>query len=153
MPESSQNYRLRGTTLPYEELLIATENITIDKVTAHSVSKVKKIDTSAPVEIGMTAGTDGEEACEGWYRKASQLAVQAAYRGTGAKGGWNGGKGPSWSEQKYSNSGKGEKGANRAGKVTVVPRPEARKEEKGKRKVAKVRPEFAGAVGKQHTLR
>ena len=33
------------------------------------------------------------------------------------------------------------------------PRPEARKEEKGKRKVAKVTPEFAGAVGKQDTSR
>ena len=33
----------------------------------------------------------------------------------------------------------------------IGPRPEARKEEKGKRKVAKVTPEFAGAVGKQHT--
>ena len=28
----------------------------------HSASKVKKIDTSAPMEIGMAAGTDGEEA-------------------------------------------------------------------------------------------
>ena len=33
------------------------------------------------------------------------------------------------------------------------PRPEARKEDKGKRMVAKVKPEFAGAVGKQDTLR
>ena len=32
------------------------------------------------------------------------------------RGGWNGGKGPSWSVQKSFNSGKGEKGANRAGK-------------------------------------
>ena len=79
MPESSLNCRFRGTTLPYEELLIALENITIDKVTAHSVSKVEKIDTSAPMEIGMTAGTDGEEACEGGYMKASQLAVQAVW--------------------------------------------------------------------------
>ena len=33
------------------------------------------------------------------------------------------------------------------------PRPEARKEERDKRKVAKGRPEFAGAVAKQDTLR
>ena len=32
-------------------------------------------------------------------------------------------------------------------------RQEARKEDKAKRKVAKVTPEFAGAVGKQDTLR
>ena len=33
------------------------------------------------------------------------------------------------------------------------PRPEARKEEKGKRKVAKVTPEFARPVRRQYTLR
>ena len=33
------------------------------------------------------------------------------------------------------------------------PRPEARKEEKGKGQVAKVTPEFAGAVGKLDTSR
>ena len=33
------------------------------------------------------------------------------------------------------------------------PRPEARKEDKGKKKVAEVRPKFAGAVGKQDTQR
>ena len=81
MPESLLNYRFRGTTLPYEELFIALENITIDKVTAHSTSKVKKIDTSAPMEIGMAAGTDGEEAFEEGYGKASELAVQASVQG------------------------------------------------------------------------
>ena len=33
------------------------------------------------------------------------------------------------------------------------PRPEARMEEEGTRKLAEVTPEFAGAVGKQDTLR
>ena len=60
MPESLLNHRFRGTTLPYEELLIALENIIIDKVTTHSALKVKNIDTSAPMEIGMAAGTDGQ---------------------------------------------------------------------------------------------
>ena len=64
MPESLVNCRFRGTTLPHEELLIALENVIIDKVTRHSASKVKKIDTSAPMDIGMAAGTDGEEAFE-----------------------------------------------------------------------------------------
>ena len=57
MPESLLNYRLHGTTLPYEELLIALEIIIIDKVTTHSLSKVKKIDTSAPMEIGCVRPT------------------------------------------------------------------------------------------------
>ena len=43
MPESLLNYRFRGTTSPYEELLIALENIIIDKVTTHSASKAKQI--------------------------------------------------------------------------------------------------------------
>ena len=83
MPESLLNCRFRGTTLPHDELLITLENIIIDKVTTHSASKVEKTDTSAPKEIGVAAGTDGEE--EG-YGKASELAVQAVYNGTGAKG-------------------------------------------------------------------
>ena len=47
------NCRFRGTTLPHEELLIALGTVITDKNTTHSVSKVKKIDTSAPMEIGM----------------------------------------------------------------------------------------------------
>ena len=42
--------------------------------------------------------------------------MQAVYKETGAEGGWNGGKGPDWSVQKHFNSGKGDKGVNRAGK-------------------------------------
>ena len=38
MPESMLNYRFRGTTLLNVELLIALENIIMDKVTTHSVS-------------------------------------------------------------------------------------------------------------------
>ena len=50
---------------------------------------MKNIDTSAPLEIGMAAGIDGEEAFEEGCGKASALAVQAVYKGTGAKGGRN----------------------------------------------------------------
>ena len=109
-------YRFRGTALPHEELLVALENGIINKVTTNSASKVKNTDMSAPMEIGMAAGTDGEEAFEERYGKASELAVQAVYKGTGAKGGWNGGTGRAWSVQKCFNSGKGGQGANRAGK-------------------------------------
>ena len=55
MLESLLNYRFRGTT--FEELLVALDNIIIDKAATHSASKVKKIDTSAPMEIGKTADT------------------------------------------------------------------------------------------------
>ena len=60
----------------------------------------------------MATGTDGEEAFEEGYGETSELAVQAMYKGAGAKRGWNGEKGPSWSVQKNINSGKGEKGAD-----------------------------------------
>ena len=53
--------------------------------------------------------------------------------------------------RKYFNSGKGKKKERIVLERASGPRPEARKE-KGKRKVAKVTPEFAGAVGKQDTL-
>ena len=87
----------------------------IKKTLAENLTK-KLVLFSALMEIGKTAGTDGEEALEEGYGKTSEFSVQAVYKGTGAKGGWNGGKGPSWSVQKYFNSGKGEKGAHRAGK-------------------------------------
>ena len=67
MPESLLNYRFRGNTLPCVEILIALENIIIDKVATHSAFKVKKMDTSAQMEIGMAAGTDGEAAVEDGY--------------------------------------------------------------------------------------
>ena len=135
MPESLLKYRFRGSKLPYEELLIALENIIKDKVMTHPAPKVKKIDTSEPLEVGMAAGTDGEEAFEEGYGKSSELAVQTVYKGIEFKGGWNGGKGPSWRVQKDFNSGRQER-RKRAGE-----------------KVAKVTTEFAGAVGKQDTLR
>ena len=75
------NYRFRGTTLPFEEMLIALENNIIDKVTTLSASKVKKIDTSAPMEIGMAASTDGEEAFEEGHGKTSDLAQEKGGKG------------------------------------------------------------------------
>ena len=103
--------------LPYEELLIAPENNIIDKVTTHPASKVNKIDTSAPMEIGMAAGADGEETFEQGCGKTFELAVQAVYNGSGGKGGWNGEKGLCWSVRKeVHQQRKGEKIANRAGK-------------------------------------
>ena len=38
----------------------------------NSMSKVKKIDTSAPMEIGMAAGSDGDEVFEEGFGKASE---------------------------------------------------------------------------------
>ena len=88
--------------------------------TTHSVSNVKKIDTSATMKIGMAAGTDGEEGFEEGYGYTSEFAVQAVYKGTGGKGGWNGAKGSSWSAQKHLDSCKGEERSESCWKGAVV---------------------------------
>ena len=79
MPESLLNYRFSATTLTNEELVIAPENIIMDKVTTHSASEVKKVGVSAPMKIGMAVGTDGEETFGEGYGRTSELAVQAVY--------------------------------------------------------------------------
>ena len=48
MPESLLNYRFRGTAMPYGELIIALENIIIDKVSTVPTARSRKHDTSAP---------------------------------------------------------------------------------------------------------
>ena len=96
----------------------------------------------------MAAVNDGEDAFGEGNGKTSELAVQAVYKGTAAQGGWNGGKGPVGTST----------AARRKRERIALERDScskqvARKEEKGKRKVAKVTPEFGGALGKQDTLR
>ena len=59
MPESLLNYRFRGTTMSYSELIVALENIIIDKVAMVPTARCRKHDTSAPVEIRMAAKEDG----------------------------------------------------------------------------------------------
>ena len=49
MSESLQNYRFRGTAMPYGELIIALENIIIDKVSTVPAARSRKHDTSAPM--------------------------------------------------------------------------------------------------------
>ena len=82
MHESSLNCRFRGTTVSYSELPTALENI-IDKVATVPTARHRKIDTSAPMEIGMAAKDDGESAREQGDQKIVSLALQAVYKGTG----------------------------------------------------------------------
>ena len=131
MPESLLKYRLRGKTLPYEGLAIALENI-MDKVRTRSASKVKKNDTSAPLDIGRAAVRDGKETFEEGCGKTSELAVQAVYKGK---------QGPKvdGTEERvpvgvYRDTSTAVR-VNRAGKGQLSKT--ARKEEKDKSKVAK----------------
>ena len=50
--------------MSYSELIIALENIIVDKVSTVPSSENRRIDTSAPMEIGMAAKEDGESASQ-----------------------------------------------------------------------------------------
>ena len=94
--------------MPYGELIIALENIIIDKVSTVPTARSRKHDTSAPMEIGMATKEDGENASQEGDHQIVDLALQAVYKGTG-KGKWGFGKGQSWNE-------KGSKGSKGGGK-------------------------------------
>ena len=65
------------TTLSYDELLVVLENIIIDKVATVPTARHRKIDTSAPMEIGMAAKDDGENLTEEEDQGIMDLALQA----------------------------------------------------------------------------
>ena len=87
MPERLLNYRFRETTVSYSELIVALENIIVDKVVTVPTARNKKRDTSAPMEIGMAAKEDGENASQEGDQRIMDLALQAVYKGIG-KGKW-----------------------------------------------------------------
>ena len=108
MPESLLNYRFRGLTMSYSELIAALENIIVDKVATVPTARSRTHDTSAPMEIGMAAKKDGENASQEGDQRIIDLALQAVSKGTG-KGKWGFGKGQNWNE-------KGGKGGKDGGK-------------------------------------
>ena len=108
MPESLLNYRFRGTTMSHSELIVALENIIVDKAAMVPTARGTKHDTSAPMEIGMAAKEDGENASQEGDQRIIDLALQAVYKGTG-KGKWGFSKGQNWNE-------KGGKGGKDGGK-------------------------------------
>ena len=121
-PESLLNYRFRGTTMSYSEIIIALENIIVEKASTVPSSKNRRNDTSAPMEIRMAAKEDGESASQEGDQRIMDLALQAVYKGTG-KGKWELGKGQNWNE-------KGSKGGNDGGKEFVA---EGQRQERRKR--------------------
>ena len=95
--------------MSYSELIVALENIIIDKVATVPAARVKKNDTSAPMEIGMAAREDIESASQEGDQRIIDLALQAVYKGTG-KGKWGFGKGQNWSEKRGKGGKDGGKG-------------------------------------------
>ena len=77
------NFRFRGTTISYDELLIALENIIIDKVATVPTARNRKIDTSAPLETGMAVKDDGETLREEVDQRIVDLGLQAVHKGAG----------------------------------------------------------------------
>ena len=142
MPENLLNYRFRGTTLSHGELIVALENIIVDKVAMVPTARGRKHDMSAPMEIGMAAKEDGENASQEGDQRIMDIVLQAVYKGTG-KGKWGFSKGQNWNE-------KGGKGGQGGGK-TPGRKAAARKEVKGKRKAAREKPERVGRAARQDT--
>ena len=112
--------------MSYGELIIALENIIVDKVSTVPSSKSRRNDTSAPVEIGMAAKEDGENASQAGDQRIVDLALQAVYKGNG-RGKWCFWKGQNWNE-------KGGKGGKDGGQNSW-------QEGSGKRKEARENPE------------
>ena len=104
--ENLLTFRFRGTTVSYSELLVALENIIIDKVaTVHTARK--KSETSASMEIGMATKKDSDCSREEGDQRIVDSALQAVYKETG-KGSCGVREGPSWNTQQYP-GGKGGK--------------------------------------------
>ena len=112
MPERLLNCRFRGTTMSYSELLVALENIILDRVVTVPTARNRTADTNAQMEIGMAAKDNGESAREAGDQRIVDIAPQAVYKRTG-KGKWGFGEGQSWNGKGYH----GGKGGKTGGKT------------------------------------
>ena len=72
--------------MSHSEIIIALENIIVDKVSTVPSNKNRRNDTSAPMEIAMAAREDGEGASHEGDQRIVVLALQAVC-GKGRKGG------------------------------------------------------------------
>ena len=141
MPESLLNYRFRGTTMPFDELIIALESIIIDKVSTVPTVKSWRQHTSAPMEIGMATKEDGEYASQEGDQRIVDLALQAVYKGLAKASGV------------LEKVRAGMRRAAKAEERTHGRKAVAGKEAKGRRKVANVRQEHVGRAARWDTLR
>ena len=108
MPVSLLYCRFRGTTMSYSELIVALENIIVDKVSTVPTARSRKHDTSAPMGIEWQRKKMVRMRAKRETKVWVDLAPQAVYKGAG-KGKWSFGKGQHWNE-------KGGKGGKDGGK-------------------------------------
>ena len=62
--------------MSYSELLVALQNIVVDKVATVPTVMSTRPDTSTPMEIGMSAKDDGESTREEGYQSIVDFALQ-----------------------------------------------------------------------------
>ena len=79
MLETLLSFRFRGTTMSHDELLIALENIFIDKVSTVPTARSRKIDTSAPMAIRRAAKGDGENSRKEEDQRIMDIELQAFF--------------------------------------------------------------------------
>ena len=139
MLESLLHGRFRCTTMTYDELLAAQENI-IDKVTTVATGKQKKSDKSAPMHVGMDAKDDRDGAKVEGEQRMADIAAQEMCQAAGLKGIWRIGKGVSWNGR--------ELWEKELAVEEIVPRTEQRL----KVKVTTAIAAFAGTVARRYTL-
>ena len=96
MPKILLTFRLRGATFEVRKACHCFRKI--DMVSTVPTNRQKKVETSAPMEIGMAAKDDSEGSTEEGHQRIMGLALQAVHAGTG-KGILGSGVGPSWNTQ------------------------------------------------------
>ena len=69
--------------MSYSELLVALDSIIIVKVATVPTARNRKIDTSAPMEIGVAAKDGGKSAREKGDQRIVGFTLEAVYTRTG----------------------------------------------------------------------
>ena len=130
--------------MSYSELIFSLENIIVDKVATGPTARSRKHDTSAPVEIGMAAKEDGENASQEGDQRIIDLALQAVSAKELAK--------ESGALARVRIGMRRVAKAARMEERTPDRKAAARKEAKDNRKVAREKPERVGCAARQDTL-
>ena len=137
MSESLPNQRFRGTALPDEKLLISLENIIREKVTTHSVSKMKKTTRVHQWRLAWPQGQMAQKLLKNCTEQHPNSPCRQCTREQELKAAGMEERVLVWSVQQYFNSGKGEKRSESRWNGTVVQDWRQERERKGQDKGGK----------------